>query len=97
MKVLVACEFSGVVREAFRRLGHNAYSCDILPTDIPSPYHIQDDVLKHLDDGWEAMIVFPPCTYLTVTGNKWMKPEFKDRFPQRERVSVRKRYSSLCN
>lgn len=85
MKVLVACEFSGRVRDAFRALGHEAYSCDILPSENPSPYHIQDDVLKHLNDGWDAMIVFPPCTYLTVTGNKWMKPEFKDRFPQRER------------
>ena len=84
MKVLVACEFSGVVREAFKAKGHDAWSCDILPTEIPGQ-HIQDDVLNHLDDGWDLMIAHPPCTYLTTTGNKWFKPEFKDRFPTREK------------
>ena len=64
MKILVACEFSGVVREAFRKRGHDAWSCDLLPSDIPSPYHIQDDVLKHLDEGWDMMIAHPPCTWL---------------------------------
>jgi site-specific DNA-cytosine methylase len=84
MKVLVACEFSGVVREAFKAKGHDAWSCDILPTEIPGQ-HIQDDVLNHLDDGWDLMIAHPPCTYLTTSGNKWFKPEFKDRFPTREK------------
>jgi hypothetical protein len=84
MKVLVACEYSGVVREAFRKLGHDAYSCDILPTDVPSPYHIQDDVLKHLNEGWELMVGHPPCTYLCVTGNSWMLPKYKERFPTRQ-------------
>ena len=51
MKILVACEFSGIVREAFRKRGHEAWSCDLLPSEIPSPYHIQDDVLNHLDEG----------------------------------------------
>lgn len=83
LKVLVACEFSGVVREAFRRLGHDAVSCDLLPTEQPGP-HIQDDVLRHLGEGWDLMIAHPPCTYLTVTGNKWFKPEYKERFPDRE-------------
>lgn len=82
MKVLIACEFSGVVREAFRKRGHDAWSCDILPTEIPGD-HIQDDVLNHLDDGWDMMIAHPPCTYLTCAGNKWFKPEYKDRFPDR--------------
>lgn len=71
MKVLVACEFSGVVREAFRKHGHEAYSCDLLPTEKPSPYHIQDDVLKHLDEGWDLMVAHPPCTYLAVSGAAW--------------------------
>jgi hypothetical protein len=70
MKVLIACEFSGIVREAFKRHGHNAWSCDLLPTEIPGN-HIQDDVLKHLDDGWDLMIAHPPCTYLAVSGARW--------------------------
>lgn len=85
MKVLVACEMSGRVREAFRKLGHDAYSCDILPSEIPSEYHIQDDIMNHLNDGWDMMIAHPDCQYLCVTGNKWMKPEFKERFPDREK------------
>lgn len=68
MKILVACEYSGRVREAFRKLGHDAWSCDIIPSDDNSPYHIQDDVLKHLDEGWDMMIAHPPCTYLANSG-----------------------------
>jgi len=82
MKVLIACEFSGIVREAFKAKGHDAWSCDLLPTEIPGK-HIQDDVLNHLDAGWDLMVAHPDCTYLTVTGNKWMKPEYKSRFPNR--------------
>jgi len=67
MKVLVACEFSGVVRDAFLKRGHDVWSCDILPTERKGQ-HIQDDVLKHLEDGWDLMISFPPCTYLTNAG-----------------------------
>lgn len=63
MKVLIACEFSGIVREAFKLRGHDAWSCDLLPTEIPGQ-HIQDDVLKHLNDGWDLMIAHPPCTFL---------------------------------
>jgi hypothetical protein len=70
MRILVACECSGRVREAFRKLGHDAWSCDILPADDNSPYHIQDDVLKHLDDGWDLMVAHPPCTYLSSVGNR---------------------------
>ena len=70
MRVLVACEFSGRVRDAFRRLGHDAWSCDLLPTTVEGP-HIQDDVLKHLNDGWDLMIAHPPCTHLAVSGSRW--------------------------
>lgn len=85
MRVLVACEESQVVTIAFRELGHEAHSCDIEPCSGGHPeWHIQDDVLRHLEEGWDLMIAFPPCTYLTVTGNKWMKPEYAGRFPTRK-------------
>jgi hypothetical protein len=83
MKILIACEFSGIVRDAFKAKGHDAWSCDLLPTEREGN-HIQGDVLEILDDGWDMMIAHPPCTYLTVTGNKWFKPEYKERFPTRE-------------
>ena len=73
MKVLIACEFSGRVREAFRALGHDAWSCDILPADDNSPYHYQCDVLEVLDKGWDLMIAHPPCTYLSSVGNRHLK------------------------
>ncbi len=69
---MVACEFSQVVCKAFRERGHEAYSCDILPTEGKPEWHIQDDVLKHLDDGWDLMIAHPPCTYLTNSGVRWL-------------------------
>lgn len=71
MNILVACEYSGIVRDAFIRKGHNAVSCDILDTESPGP-HIKDDVLKHLDDGWDMMIAHPPCTYLSRAGARWL-------------------------
>lgn len=67
MKVLIACEFSGIVRDAFIAKGHDAWSCDLLPTERPGP-HIQGDVLDILDDGWDLMIAHPPCTYLSAAG-----------------------------
>jgi hypothetical protein len=70
MRVLVACEFSGIVRDAFLAKGHDAWSCDILPTEKPGP-HIQDDILKHLDEGWDLMIAHPPCTHLSSSGARW--------------------------
>jgi len=70
MRVLVACEFSGIVREAFASLGHDAWSCDLQPTDKPSPNHIVGDVLDVLDRGWDLMIAHPPCTYLANSGSK---------------------------
>lgn len=71
MRVLVACEFSGTVREAFRAKGHDAWSCDLLPSDIDGPYHYQGDVTPYLTEGWDVMIAHPPCTYLTVSGLHW--------------------------
>ena len=70
MKVLVACEFSGIVREAFGKLGHDAWSCDLLPSEI-SGNHIQGDVLNILNDGWDLMIAHPPCTHLASSGARW--------------------------
>ena len=72
MRVLVACEFSGIVREAFRARGHDAMSCDLLPTDIPG-LHYQGDVRDVLGDGWDLMIAHPPCTHLAVSGARWFK------------------------
>jgi len=72
VKVLVACEFSGIVREAFRKRGHDAWSCDLLPTEIPGN-HIQGDVLGILDDGWDLMITHPPCTYLASAGLHYLQ------------------------
>jgi hypothetical protein len=72
MKVLVACEYSGTVRDAFRARGHDALSCDLLPTDAPGP-HYQGDVRDILDDGWDLMIAHPPCTYLCSSGLHWNK------------------------
>lgn len=70
MRVLVACEFSGRVRDAFIRNGHDALSCDLLPTEQPGP-HYQGDVRDLLDEHWDMMIAFPPCTYLACSGNRW--------------------------
>lgn len=68
MKILVACEYSGRVREAFRKQGHDAWSCDLLPADDNSLYHIQRDVLEVIGGGWDMMIAHPPCTHLAVSG-----------------------------
>jgi len=69
MKILIACEFSGTVRDAFIKAGHNAISCDIEPTDSPGP-HYQGDMFDIINDGWDMMIAFPPCTHLAVSGAK---------------------------
>ena len=69
MKVLIACEFSGTVRDAFIRGGHEVMSCDIEPTDILGP-HYQGDMFDIINDGWDLMIAFPPCTHLAVSGAK---------------------------
>ena len=70
MRVLVACEYSGTVRDAFAAAGHDAMSCDLLPTDTPGP-HWQGDVREVLGMGWDLMIAHPPCTHLAVSGAKW--------------------------
>ncbi len=77
MKVLIACEFSGIVREAFAKRGHDAWSCDLLPTEIPGQ-HIQGDVLPILNQGWDLIIAHPPCTHLAVSGSKYFKQKIAD-------------------
>ena len=72
MRVLIACEFSGVVRDAFLAEGHDAMSCDLLPTESPGP-HYEGDVRAVLGDGWDLMIAHPPCTHLAVSGARWFK------------------------
>jgi len=72
MRILIACEFSGIVREAFVKYGHDVTSCDLNPSEIPGK-HFQGNVLEILNDNWDLMIAHPPCTYLTVTSNKWNK------------------------
>ena len=79
MKVLIACEFSQVVTKAFREKGHEAYSCDIISAEGGHPeWHIQDDVLNHLDNGWDMVIAFPPCTHIAVSGARWFKEKQAD-------------------
>jgi hypothetical protein len=70
VRVLVACEFSGIVREAFRAQGHYALSVDLLESELPGP-HYRGDVRDCLGDGWDLMVAFPPCTYLAVSGARW--------------------------
>jgi hypothetical protein len=82
MRVLIGCERSGRVRDAFAALGHDAWSCDLEPSDTPGQ-HYQGDVRDILYDAWDMLIAFMPCTYLTVTGNRWMKPEYASRYPTR--------------
>lgn len=72
MRVLVACEYSGIVRDAFLEEGHYALSCDLLPTDVNGP-HYQGNVLDILYEGWDLMIAHPPCTHLAVSGARWFK------------------------
>lgn len=71
MRVLVACEFSGVVRDAFRARGHDAWSCDLLPSEADNAYHWQGDVLPFMRERWDLMIAHPPCTYLCSSGLHW--------------------------
>ncbi len=71
MRVLVACEFSGIVRDAFRERGHDAFSCDLLETEGDQEFHLQCDVLDVLDMEWDLMIAHPPCTHLAVSGARW--------------------------
>jgi hypothetical protein len=77
MRVLIACEYSGAVRDEFIKLGHDAMSCDLLPTDAPGP-HYQGDVFDIINDGWDMMIAFPPCTHLALSGAAWFEQKIKD-------------------
>ena len=82
MKVLVACEYSGIVRNAFKDKGHDAWSCDLLPTEQPSKKHIEGDVLPILNDGWDLIIAHPPCTHLSVSGAaRWAEKVADGRQP----------------
>ena len=81
MKILVACEYSGTVRDAFIKRGHDAISCDLLPTDSPGP-HIQGDCIPVIKQGWDIIIMHPPCTALTVAGNSTYgegQPKYQQR------------------
>ena len=119
LKVLIACEESQAVCIEFRKLGHEAYSCDLLPCSGGHPeWHIQMDIFKVLDnsfqmfgqfwteggtveyvDKWDLMIGHPECTRLTLAGNKWYKPEFKERFPtiNEDRISAISFFMKLIN
>jgi hypothetical protein len=77
MKILIACEYSGRVRDAFIARGHAAMSCDLLPTDAPGP-HYQGDVFDIINDGWDLMVAHPPCTYLSVSGMHWTTRGLRD-------------------
>lgn len=81
MKVLVACEFSGIVRDAFARRGHDAWSCDLLESERPGQ-HIVGDCRDYLEDVWDLMICHPPCTHLAVSGARW----FKDKLPEQQQA-----------
>lgn len=86
MRILVACEESQEVCKAFRNKGHEAYSCDIVECSGGHPeWHIQDDVLKHLDDGWDMIIAFPPCTHLCISGARHFE---KKRMDGRQREGL---------
>lgn len=78
LKVLVGCEYSGTVRDAFKKLGHDATSCDLLPTDKPGK-HYQGNVFDIINDGWDLAIFHPPCTHLAVSGARWFKDKQKEQ------------------
>jgi len=78
VRVLIACEYSGVVRDAFIALGHDAMSCDLLPTDSTGP-HYQGDVFDIIGQGWDLMIAHPPCTHLAVSGARWFKDKQQEQ------------------
>ena len=79
LRVLIGCEYSGVVRRAFRDLGHDAWSCDLLPSEDDSAFHLQQDVLPILGDGWDLAIFHPPCTHLAVSGARWFKDKLAEQ------------------
>lgn len=86
MRVLVACELSGIIRDAFRDRGHDAWSCDLLPSDADNRFHIQRDARLVLNDGWDLMIAHPPCNHLCSSGARWFKEKRADG---RQQVAVK--------
>lgn len=97
MRVLIACETSGVVRQAFRQRGHYAVSCDILPAEDNSPYHIQGDALPVIAQGaWDLVVAHPPCTHLAVSGARWFPAKRRDG-RQREGVVFFLACIAACN
>jgi hypothetical protein len=87
MKVLIACEYSGRVRDAFIKAGHDAISCDLLPTDSLGP-HYKGDVMDIIGAGWDLMISHPPCTHLAVSGSRWFKDKVKEQAEALEFVKL---------
>ncbi len=87
IRVLIACEFSGIVREAFNDKGHDAISCDLLPSEIPGN-HYQGDIRDILNEGWDLMIAHPPCTHLAVSGARYFKCKQKEQAEALEFVKV---------
>jgi len=78
MKILIACEYSGIVREAFRKKGHNAWSCDLLKTEIPGQ-HYRGNIFEIINEDWDMLIAFPPCTHLAVSGARWFKEKKQEQ------------------
>jgi site-specific DNA-cytosine methylase len=87
MKVLVACEYSGTVRDAFTRAGFDATSCDLLETEKPGK-HYQGSVLDIINDGWDLMVAHPPCTHLAVSGSRWFKDKVEEQKEALDFVSL---------
>ena len=86
-RILIACEFSGIVRDAFIEKGHDAISCDIIPTEKPGP-HYQGNVLDIINDGFDLMIAHPPCTHLAVSGARWFKDKIQEQQEALEFVNI---------
>ena len=82
-RIIIACEESQTITSLFREAGHECYSCDLKPAKINADWHFQEDIFKIIEreSKFDLMIAHPPCTFLTVTRNKWFKPEFDSRFP----------------
>lgn len=88
MKVLVACEYSGIVRDAFALRGHDAWSCDLLPSERPEGQHYQGNVFDIINLGWDLMIAHPPCTHLAVSGARWFKNKKEEQKEALDFVSL---------
>lgn len=99
MRILIACEESQTLTKLFREAGHECFSNDLKPGKINKDWHLQGSVFDYLDNGWDMMIAHPPCTRLTVTGNKWYKEEYRERFPNiiQEREDAVEFFMKLAN